>query len=32
MIYRDTDLLNLLIDYSLGKMKRASHSKYVYIF
>ena len=32
MPYRGTDLLTLLIYYLLGKMKRTSHSKYVYIF
>ena len=36
MTYRGTDLLTmlnmLLIYYLSGKMKRTSHSKYVYIF
>ena len=30
--YRGTDLLTLLLYYLLGKMKRTSHSKYVYNF
>ena len=32
MTYRGTDLLTLVIYYLLEKMKRTSHSKYVYIF